>query len=204
MGVNARMQVKLRSPLSGDALRKISARLCRVIGSEKFFQSRKEGGGALARYKEYGETGLGAPLLLEVALWGRYYGPGYERGDWMSIISIAEWLEQAIEGAEILYGGDGGEELKPFCAAERAKLKAHAFGRESRDYFENRSSSISRSDKMKLPESLLCELCVPEEYVPQQFGFGGNYAMYSCAVCGEKFQTRDGGETWQQGKDLML
>lgn len=44
--------------------------------------------------------------FIEVHLSGRYYGEGYERGNWPVIKSIVEWLRIRIPYGTIYYGGD--------------------------------------------------------------------------------------------------
>lgn len=42
-----------------------------------------------------------------VQLFGRYYGPGYERGDWPNLYAILRWLQLNLpENSSIWYGGD--------------------------------------------------------------------------------------------------
>lgn len=41
----------------------------------------------------------------------RYYGPGYERGDWPAIREVGDWFATVIGGrGEVRYGGDTADE----------------------------------------------------------------------------------------------
>jgi hypothetical protein len=134
--------------------------------------------------------------LLRVALWTRYYGIGYERGDLLTICAVAEWCELCLPNCAVWYGGDSsGIVAKPFPEAERRKLKEHLYSLQGRDYFAY--------DKRKgvVPiHPAPCSLCVPGGDF-NQFGFGGNYTAVSCEGCGKNFETRDGGATWQEQKE---
>lgn len=221
MGIDARMLVIVTGPSpSAQQIKLWSANLCVALGAEHFFQNREKGEQALALSKGYdyssGEENPaklgkmynqdGPDLIaeenetfLEVSLWSRYYGPGYERGNWQLICSVAEWCEVNIPNCRVLYGGDSsGACLEPFGMAERWKLKQHAYGKHSRDYFTDRGRFASAVPAPK-PDLSDCKLCV-KEYSPQQFGYGPQYASYHCAVCGEYFTTKDNGKTWAHGE----
>ena len=134
MGVDACMFVRHKGePLSDAEVKKISYLMTSTFGHRKFLQYEK---GEIGDYPErralrivepfvdeYDEdpelvgkivvTQDGPPIIaedgeqfLELSLFGRYYGPGYERGDWTFLRSLAEWLERQIEGCEVWYGGD--------------------------------------------------------------------------------------------------
>ncbi|MFQ6309351.1 hypothetical protein [Lysobacter capsici] len=68
--------------------------------------------------------------LLEVQMFGRYYGEGYERGDPELYAVVADWLEAQIPGCEIWYGGDsGGVHIEPFDRDRRRRLIEYARAR---------------------------------------------------------------------------
>jgi hypothetical protein len=152
-------------------------------------------------YYQDGETVYAAPdeWLLNVNLWARYYGVGYERGDLMTICAVAEWIEANIPGAVVYYGGDiSGVEAKPFNATARAVLRRHYYSKAGREYFKR--GHMTRD--IPLPPG--CGLCI-DKAQPQwsQFGFGANntYAAFACAGCGKSVETQDGGKTWSTRKD---
>lgn len=64
--------------------------------------------------------------FINVHLWTRYYGKGYERGSWPTIRGVAEYLEHAFPGATVYYGGDSsGVCATPFDEAARKELNDH-------------------------------------------------------------------------------
>lgn len=136
--------------------------------------------------------------FLEVALWTRYYGVGYERGDLMTICATAEWVEANIPNAEVWYGGDSSGVLaEPFGAAQRAALKKHYYSQQGRDYFNFSSRMPGGVAKMPKP----CGLCIPGEPRFNQYGWGDNYAAVNCQGCGKTFVSRDNGVTWTVEKE---
>jgi len=128
--------------------------------------------------------------LLEVSVWTRYYGVGYERGDILFICSVAEWVEANMQPCEVWYGGDSsGVLLERFDSAARTKLRQHLYSQSGRDYF-----NYGMESKFGTPSP--CGLCVKGENRFQQYGMGANYAAVSCGGCGKSFETRDSGKTW--------
>ena len=125
--------------------------------------------------------------ILEVHLWTRYYGIGYERGDLLTILGVAAWLEARIPGCEVRYGGDSsGVVSEPFPQAERDKLLKHFVGSKGRAYFNYDSPFMK---KQGVPT---CDFCK----VPMtQYGWkGGQQAggKYVCHGCGKKMTSEDG------------
>ncbi len=152
-------------------------------------------------YTQDGDDVLAAPgeYLLQVSLWTRYYGEGYERGDILTLCAIAEWIEANMQPCEVWYGGDSsGVCIEPFGEPRRMELRRHLFGQKGRDYFKSSGWGFS-TPPMPKP----CGLCVPGEERRQQYGSGmnGQYAAVSCAGCGKNFETHDGGTTWAERKD---
>lgn len=150
-------------------------------------------------YTQDGDTVYAAPgeYLLELSLWTRYYGEGYERGDILTICAIAEWIEANMQPCEVWYGGDSsGVCIEPFGDPRRRDLRRHLYSQKGRDYFSSWGTA-----PRKMPPT--CGLCVPGEERRQQYGSGmnGEYAAVSCAGCGKNFETRDGGTTWAERKD---
>jgi hypothetical protein len=129
--------------------------------------------------------------FLKVNLWTRYYGPGYERGDILTICAVAEWCELNLQPCEIWYGGDSSGVLaKPFGAAERTAMRTHLYSKSGRDYF----SHYQRAGSFPTPAP--CALCVPGENRFNRHGWGNNYVAVNCGGCGREFESRDGGESW--------
>lgn len=138
---------------------------------------------------EPGET------LLEVSLWSRYYGVGYERGDLLGICAICEWIETNMQPCEVWYGGDSSGVLaEPFPEHKRAELRRHLYSQQGRDYF------AYFDERGSFPVPKPCGLCVPGENRFNRCGFGPNYVAASCGGCGKTFETRDNGSTWEVRK----
>ncbi len=130
--------------------------------------------------------------FLNVSLWTRYYGIGYERGDLLTICAIAEWIEANIPDCAVWYGGDSsGVLMEPFDANARAKLRRHLWSESGRAYFGGFGRAMGSGLRPKP-----CGLCVPDEPRFNEYGFGKDYTAVRCAGCGKSFETRDGGATW--------
>jgi len=211
MGIDAEMFSRYRgSKPTAEQLKRWSWDLCRAIGAQHFFLDTEKGRAAVALsrvYEDNGEHGPrdgtewhqdGDPIIaepgewfVEVSLFTRYYGKGYERGNWQVIVHVAEWLE--INVGPVWYGGDSsGICAAPFGAAERAELVRHALSKNGRDYF----AGFERN-AFKTPPP--CSLCVKDRGHTRH-GFGQGYIATHCAGCGRSFASNDGGETWEVEK----
>jgi hypothetical protein len=54
----------------------------------------------------------------------RYYGSGYERGDWPRLRGFIEWLQRHTEG-EVLYGDDSTDHVIPATPDFLDRMQAH-------------------------------------------------------------------------------
>ncbi len=122
--------------------------------------------------------------FIDVSVCGRYYGPGYERGNLWIYIAVAEWCERNLPGARVYYGGDSGETLELFDAAGRESVIRHWAQHGHIPY----SGAIGKWDG-EHPLTPTCPLCNVKAH---RFGFGQNYASWSCLGC-------DQGWTWIGG-----
>lgn len=162
-------------------------------------------------YREEGEAPPGAeyhqdgdPIvandgecLLQVSVWSRWYGQGYERGDLLTLCAIAEWIEANITGSSVWYGGDSSGVLaEPWPDAKRRELRQHLYSDMGRNYY---ASSWCRRDEFGLPKA--CSLCPGGIYRGQRFGAGGTFASFQCAGCGKGVETNDKGKTWTETKE---
>lgn len=137
--------------------------------------------------------------FLEVSLWSRYYGIGYERGDILTICAIAEWLEMNLQPCEVWYGGDSsGVEATPFTESARRDMRRHLYGPKGRDYFD-RSGQNEKHIKPPNP----CGLCIPGKPRFSQNGWGreGQWAVFGCSGCAKSFVTEDAGQTFKVRKE---
>lgn len=206
MGIDARLYVVTSQKFSDDDVRKLSYEVGLTFGADRFFRSKgwKWDGGEvpphhnISKVEKIEQDGPdwkppAGKSLLEVHVFTRFYGVGYERGDLPFLIILAEWLERKIPGCEVMYGGDSsGVCAAGFGAKARAALLDHFAGSHGRDYFKsNWGSGLD-----PLPPK--CDLC---EVPMVQFSFGGGQAGFSCAGCGAKLQTFDHGKTFIPYKD---
>lgn len=188
MGVDAQMSVRLVDPISDDELIDASYRLAESCGKDNTFWlssdddlKRGEIRRALNRFDkddcEYYGRGLvkpNDPHWLRVSLWGRYYGPGYERGYLWNFIAIAEWLERNFPGCTVYYGGDSDSKLDVFDGPARQALIAHWAQHGGRPYYQNPIWG-NKSDLQPT-----CPLC---QRTATQYGSGGQFASWTCDAC---------------------
>lgn len=129
-------------------------------------------------YPEKGET------FLRLHPRTRYYGPGYERGDFPTIKALAEFLELLIPEAEVWYGGDlSGICAERFGPLEREQMLHHWVENQHRPYLTYGRDTMNSTNPV-------CPYC--HEVCPQ-YGWGGSYAAsYTCIGCGWERTTRDG------------
>lgn len=229
MGIDARMVLrKVRSEdVNDDRLLEWSMDLCRACGPSNFFirhddarvpvnarhaisrtgtRWREEGDPMPGRvYRQDGPDVIAeiGECLLQVHLFDRYYGVGYERGDLLTQCGIAEACEVIVPGCEVWYGGDSsGVLLHPWPDEVRRDLRRHLYSPQGRDYFKEsdllKGSSARRGEEWEPPRCALCA-STPME----RFGYGNGYGAYSCLSCGQRLMTKDAGMTWMVFEEKM-
>jgi len=216
MGIDAEILVRgvPKDKVTDEWLKEMSWQLCRSIGARKFFINTEEGRTAISRteqcwrenegdepgsiYYEDSDDPIKAnddECLLNVNVWTRYYGVGYERGDILTLCAIAEWLETNIPECTVHYGGDSSGVLaEPWTEEKRRALRNHLYSIEGRSYF----SSWCQRDEFGLPPA--CSLCPGGVYQGWRGGAGRDFASFNCGGCGKSTETRDAGNTWQELK----
>lgn len=128
---------------------------------------------------EEGET------FLRLRPTSRYYGPGYERGDFPTLKAMAEFLEVLIPESEIWYGGDSsGMCAERFDRQAREEMLLHFVQHQHAPYLGHRNQYMETQPTW--PKCPYCQRECP------QFGFGKSYASFSCLGCGWKHVERDG------------
>ena len=188
MGIDAMMFVRTKTKITPDDLRRLSFRMCSALGAENFFHGYPPNCHALEFCKIWEQDGPdinseNGETFVDVHLYTRYYGPGYERGDFPLIAATAEWLERNIKGSEVWYGGDSsGVCAKKFDKKVREEFWKHFCGEHGADY---------RTDRESGPE---CRLCL--ENMTRYMWSGDSGGGYCCHGCGQKLETRDGGKTY--------
>lgn len=153
MGVDAQMLVRVPRKLRPAEVFREAVRIARAFASDTFFIDRpgkgygrrkKTGRHALTietKYEQDGDPIIAEPdeTLVEVHLWGRYYGPGYERGDLVTILAVARWLRGVWPDGVVWYGGDSsGIVAEPLDAEAEAALWSHYMSAQGRAYFAGR------------------------------------------------------------------
>jgi hypothetical protein len=103
MGIDACMLIKTRADITPEQLYEWTVDLKDAFDSPFGYSL-----GIIDEYRQDGPTILPArgETLIEVGMMGRYYGKGYERGDLLAIVGLADWLDRRIPQSEVWYGGD--------------------------------------------------------------------------------------------------
>lgn len=161
-----------------------SYQICMVFGESNFLQHDDEHGTQHALERgSFGDIDDGWSLNIKegvpcvwVHLHSSYYGPGYERGDWLLIHGVATWLKRVIPQSTVWYGGDCGMSINPFedvvesCWECFVKSGTKAYY----DYFKRDKKSPVTPNK--------CEFCG----VDMEFESGSmEYARFKCDGCGK-------------------
>lgn len=119
--------------------------------------------------------------FINVGLYGRYYGPDYERGDFASLYAVTKWLRVRIPAAEIWYGGDSsGIAMAPFDEEKMLWHWAQTGNRPYQHYFGR--------NKGQRP---VCTFCPDIDMVNS--GGGGDRTFWHCDGCGVKVITSPAG-----------
>lgn len=186
MGVDARMFVGLKEKMEPLAIRHLAADCAAAFGPQKFWIKRPDAGYGKAHHVfeenascEYSEEDAyfkdhHAAQWLRVFLWGRYYGEGYERGDFPLYYALAKWIDTRLPGSVILYGGDTGGEYELFDTKRREDLFAH-FARVAHKPYRGAFAGIYGAKSVPL-----CDFC----QVPLvNYGGGQGDIFYRCDSC---------------------
>jgi len=191
MGVDAVMLVQLRESITDADLLRANYQIAEAMHGRVFFLSSDEDlkrgceirralNRITAETEYIYEPAERDGLWLRVSLWGRYYGPGYERGNLWDYIAVAEWCERVFPAARVFYGGDsGGDGVELFDAPVRTELIAHWASKGGRPYFAGEDESGQRwLDKNPLQPT--CPLC---QHKATQYGTGASFASWTCDAC---------------------
>jgi hypothetical protein len=200
MGVDATILVRLNGDANVALARKLGYRLGDAVGADFFWIDREEGRGPLTVLDPAEEDYLLECLpqepggVLRVNTLHRYYGEGYERGNWPRLAAVIGWLNFNLPTAKVYYGGDSGDlELADGDFLDAMWAHWATVGRSP--YAYNGPKQEARLGAMgAFPAWPTCDLC----QVPMsRYGFGGNYAAFHCAGCGHDISSRDHGATWE-------
>lgn len=135
--------------------------------------------------------------FIKVNLYGRYYGKGYERGDWPKLRACIFWLSTRIPNCEVWYGGDSSgicaEHATPLFMAD---LDQHWVANARRPYVRYESPHKGMFGRMPKDdiEPPVCELC---EVPMAEQGGSRDYSFFWCDGCGAKASKHyKGGFAW--------
>lgn len=208
MGIDAMMLVRVKGQsnwLVPIQVKKLSYHVGQTFGANKFYISKESNRHALNIITHFENEDnldfmeeydgkviydLNYPILvaepdeqfISVSLMTRYYGKGYERGDALFIIMIAEYLERTISGSEIWYGGDSGG-VTPFGRLERYKLL---------DYFFDVGHSPYMGGWGMNGDMVPCMFCGGA--LMYNVGGGGKYIYHTCGGCGVQVISDNSGQ----------
>mgnify|MGYP003575341058 CR=1 FL=1 len=184
MGVDAVMAIKVPTPVSDADLATWNYKVLDVFGPEPFFLYEPDMV-PLSRVTETEYYGLSGGTVITVNLTTRYYGPGYERGNFPLVYALGAFLERVVPGS-VWYGGDSDDCLRPFGDFARTLLLLHAAKNGRRPYVSHFDRDEPRDSKPS------CARC---GQVMTRCGWGMDYARFSCA-CGDEVVARGGDRTY--------
>jgi hypothetical protein len=213
MGVDAVMFAVVERKLSDKEIQKFAVLLSNAFFHTPFFIQHKKDKHHSKSYSEESQHAVscatdddldayGAKLntkkgstLLRFNLWSRYYGPGYERGDWAQLSSIILFTQMYFgKAVKLFYGGDSGEGMDEVTDDFMRDMWAH-FTKHAHFPYQQ-SGWFSRPEEEK--EVPYCDLC---NLSYTQNGSGATYIGTFCAGCGHKLNSTDNGKTWHEPKE---
>lgn len=106
----------------------------RLNAAEKFFTARSNFGDTKSHVLNLNDAEWFDRPRVEVATMARYYGPGYERGDWPTIYGAIRVLQAAFPEATVYYGGDSSDDGVECTDEYLAEIWSHFLGPHGDDY----------------------------------------------------------------------
>lgn len=189
MGVDAVIQVRFsqkKDVPTKEKLLEVSRAMGDAFGADRFFIDREREQHALSLHTQeyFGHKDKDhVEELISVNTWARYYGPGYERGDFPFIIMLCEYLAAVFPNGDVYYGGDSGYRLAPWDDVNE-ELWDHFTSSGRRPYVNAFSDFLGR----KPPT---CGLC---KWKYTNNGGGGRDSFWSCTGCGHRIITDSNGK----------
>ena len=183
MGVYAEMLVKVKGKVTPAQVRQWSYETTEAFGYENFWLDPEKDRHALAIVKLFMQDGPDIhpekdETLIRVHLSTRYYGPGYESGNFPLIYVLAQYLEEKIPNSQIFYGGDS----SGICATlfdSRARMKL----------FQHYAREGHQPYRLNGDTGEVCKFCKVRVV---QYGWGPNYKAFQCNGCGYKIIIKNG------------
>lgn len=202
MGIDARILLRSQVQLFDEDLRKMSYMLGSTVGPEKlhFPDYAWEGDKMVKRANQVAIRPCdgniweqdGAPIhpaegefFYEVLLQSRYYGPGYERGDWSGIRSIIEFFKYNYPNSiDVWYGGDS----SGVCAERMDREALEVINRHF--YLQGQRPYLGAFGGFRGESSMICPRC----HGPcSDHGGSSEVTFFICHGCGDRFTRPVGG-----------
>jgi hypothetical protein len=195
MGIDARIVVRTRVTPTEKQVKRWAYELCAAFGYKEFFVDRKRGQHALEIVSELDQDGptlrpADDETLIECNYFGRYWGPGYERGDLAEIIGIVDWLERRIPGAEVWYGGDS----SGVCAIRFDKLAREQY---LEHFASDKGSAYHEKSWLGDGKPAHCDFCDVEMFAYRGGPSGTGYVCLGCGL--HTLRASNGSETHAVG-----
>ena len=193
MGVDAEMLVAVPQVISERELKRLGYEMCCAFGAHQFWISRDP---EKPRYPLTFDLswldGVGDETWtrFRVSLGGRFYGPGYERGNWPLYMNLRRWFLTKLPGCKVFYGGDTSEWIPEFTHEMEAEFWQHFANVQHHPYNKHPHDGDGLDNRR-------CEFC---DELMERNGWGPCYAAFHCDGCGIAEETKDGGVTWGASK----
>lgn len=183
MGIDACILIRNKAPFTPERLLHESYLLASTLGHEKFFINEQQHAlKAMKTWEQDGPTIRPQPgeQLIKVNLWSRYYGPGYERGDWPAIRGVICWFWANHPSCETWYGGDSsGVRAARVGPEELTVLDQHYYTHGHRPY-------VGGFQGLSHERAPVCPRCGEPA---NHHGGGGGQELWGCSGCGLQLVT---------------
>ena len=207
MGVDAIMFFQIKEKPTKTQLKHWSYALGQRFGKDRFWIFRKENRHILSLidpsgdcYQERDEvvSYYGVPYteyMVNVNLASRYYGPGYERGDFPTIYLVWKWIKFNIPGVVVYYGGDSDSEFEEATEISMNGMLEY-FLKEGNDPYR-RGWQVLVQDDLPTPPCDFCEMPMIRH------SWGEGTGKWDCPGCGFEMYTTDYGTTYHVVKEKV-
>lgn len=194
MGVDARIAVKFDPAPSHVRVKELQFHLMHRFGHEMFWTKSwkakdewevKDFIVPIIEGECYFDSDFDATGLWFVSLYSRYYGEGYERGPGLELAGIVYFLASQPDVIEVRYGGDSSGTHGEVYDQKKALELFEKFCRDGQLPYQAYFDTARDRKGETRPDCSYCELPMIRN------GYGGSYAAFYCAGCGESLTLRD-------------
>ena len=210
MGIDAKMYISVPRIISPEEVLEKSRLMINCLGTKSFWMDDEPDSNkimakgqtiphALSIVKEMdqdcdGPMGTITPnkneTLIEPSLLSRFYGKDYERGPFHEHIMICNFLKFHWPDGKVYYGGDSsGIMFEEMTDEWLDNITAHFFTVGHNPYTGG-FISLNNSNIIKPTD---CKRCLAPMI---QYGWGNDYAAFTCNGCEHKVETYDNGKTY--------